>query len=309
LITGAVRARRVPRIAAEDTMTQAPLSPTRAGIGLRAPHHADLIELRPALGFVEVHSENYFGGGAPLAWLMRARRDYPVSLHGVGSSIGSCDPLSESHLDALSALIDRVEPALVSEHLCWSSSGGVYANDLLPLPCTEEALAHVAARVQRVQERLRRRILIENVSSYLEYADAAMPEWTFLAEVAARSGCGLLLDVNNVFVSASNHGFDARRYIDAIPPDAVDELHLAGFTRNAFAGGEILIDTHSRPVDDAVWSLFAHALQCLGARPTLIEWDAELPPLAALVAEARKADALLAARAAQEVCDGADCAA
>lgn len=272
-----------------------PCLPARAGIGLRGEHHAALVESRPDLAFVEAHSENYFGaGGAPLGWLLRARSLYPVSLHGVGLSLGSCDPLSETHLARLAALIERVEPALVSEHLSWSSSGGVHANDLLPLPCTEEALAHVVSRVQQVQERLRRRILVENVSSYVEYADSCLAEWDFLAAVALRSGCGLLLDVNNVFVSAANHGFDARRYIEAIPPGAVEEIHLAGFTRARLEHGvEILIDTHSRPVDAAVWSLYAFALERIGARPTLIEWDAELPPLGDLVGQARQADALL----------------
>jgi hypothetical protein len=182
----------------------------------------------------------------------------------------------------------------VSDHLCWSSVGGTYANDLLPLPYTEEALSHVVARVQRVQERLRRSILLENVSSYLEYEQSAIPEWEFLREVAQRSGCGILLDVNNIFVSAHNHGFDALQYVQAMPRTAVQEIHLAGFTRNRVETGvDILIDTHSAPVADAVWSLYAAALERFGPLPTLIEWDADLPALSTLVAEAAKADAML----------------
>lgn len=272
--------------------------PVRAGIGLRAEHHVEFLRSRPAVGFIEVHSENFFGrGGRPLHHLQRARRDYPLSLHGVGLSIGSADPLSEPHLQRLAELIDLLQPALVSDHLCWSSVAGTYANDLLPLPYTEEAIAHVVSRVQQVQQRLRRRILIENVSSYLEFAHSTMPEWEFLAEVARRSGCAILLDVNNIHVSARNHGFDAQAYLRAIPVAAVQEIHLAGHTVNRFDGGEILIDTHSRPVADAVWALYAQALRRFGRVPTLIEWDADLPPLPGLVAEAAKADVML------EACD------
>ena len=272
-----------------------PLPRDRAGIGLRAEHYLEFVETRPAVGFIEAHSENYFGrGGKPLHYLERARRDYPLSLHGVGLSIGSADPLNEAHLQRLRELIVQLQPALVSEHLCWSSIGGVYANDLLPLPYTEEALAHVVERVQRVQEWLGRTILLENVSSYVEFADTTMPEAEFVAQVARRSGCGLLLDVNNIFVSASNHGFDAQHYLETIPPGSVHEIHLAGFVAREVDGQRLLIDTHSAPVADAVWALYRRALQRFGAVPTLIEWDADLPPLAGLVAEAHKADALLA---------------
>ena len=272
----------------------APL-PARAGIGLRAPHHAEFLETKPAIGFIEVHSENFFGrGGKPLHDLQRARRDYPLSLHGVGLSIGSCDALNAVYLARLRELADLLEPACVSDHLCWSSAGGVYANDLLPLPCTEEALDHVATRVAAVQDRLGRRILLENVSSYFEYADAAMPEWQFLAEVARRSGCGILLDVNNVFISAHNHGFDALAYLRGIRRGTVHEIHLAGHVRKRFDGGELLIDTHGAPVADAVWTLYRAALKRFGALPTLIEWDADLPPLRSLLVEAYTADSMLA---------------
>ena len=274
--------------------TTLPHLPPCAGIGLRAEHYAEFVSTKPAVGFIEAHSENYFGrGGKPLRYLELARRDYPLSLHGVGLSIGSIDPLSVAYLTRLRELTARFEPTLVSDHLCWSSVGGVYANDLLPLPFTAEAIAHVVSRVQQVQETLGRSILLENVSSYLEYGDSAMPEWTFLAEVAARSGCGILLDVNNIFVSAHNHGFDAQTYLAAIPRDAVREIHLAGFVARQFDDGDILIDTHSAPVAEPVWALYRQALQRFGPTPTLIEWDTDLPPLADLVAEAGKADAML----------------
>lgn len=268
--------------------------PARAGIGLRSPHHDELLAERPALAFVKVHSENFFVAGGPvLRYLDAVRREYPVSLHGVGLSLGSTDPLDRLHLERLNSLVERVEPALVSEHLCWCSAGGVHLNDLLPLPYTEEALSHLSRRVAEVQDFLGRRILVENVSSYLAYADSAIPEWEFLAEVSRRTGCGILLDVNNVYVNATNHGFDARRYIDAVPAAAVEEIHLAGFTRKDPGGVPLLIDSHSRPVAADVWALYAHALARLGARPTLIEWDRDIPPLATLLAEAARADALI----------------
>jgi uncharacterized protein (UPF0276 family) len=267
------------------------------GIGLRPQHFAEFTQTRPRVGFVEAHSENYFGrGGRPWHYLTLVRRDYPLSLHGVGLSIGSTDPLSEAHLNRLAELIDALAPSWVSDHLCWGSVDGEYANDLLPLPYTEAALGHVVARVTRVQELLRRRILLENVSSYFEFAHSSIPEWEFLREVAARSGCGVLLDVNNIFVSACNHRFDPLDYLQAIPPTAVGEIHLAGFTRRSFDDGtEMLIDTHSAPVAEPVWALYRAALQRFGPAPTLIEWDADLPPLPALVAQASKADAMAVA--------------
>jgi uncharacterized protein (UPF0276 family) len=268
----------------------------RAGIGLRAEHGAAFLEQGPDVGFIEVHAENYFGrGGLPRDVLRRARRDHALSLHGVGLSIGSTDPLDAAHLQRLAELIDELQPAFVSEHLCWTSHRGVHLNDLLPLPLTEEALDHVAARVDVVQARLGRAILIENVSSYFEYADSTIPECEFLAALARRTGCGLLLDVNNVYVSAANHGFDAIDYVRRIPVDAVRELHLAGHVRRPCPGGEMLIDSHSEPVCAEVWTLYAAALRRFGALPTLIEWDSDLPPLAGLLAEADKADAMLAA--------------
>ncbi len=271
-----------------------PPDPGRAGIGLRAPHYRALLELEPPLGFLEVHSENFFGAGAPLAWLERFRARYPVSLHGVGLSLGSTDPLDETHLASLAGLVARIEPALVSEHLCWSSVQGRHANDLLPLAYTEEALAHVVRRVDTVQERLGRRILVENVSSYLEFACSDIPEGEFVAEVARRSGCAILLDVNNIWVNAANHGLEPRSWLDAIPAECVAEIHLAGFER---AGG-LLIDTHGAAVAPEVWALYAETIARIGPRPTLIEWDADIPALDVLLAEAGRADAILAGVAA-----------
>lgn len=269
----------------------------RAGIGLRAPHYRELAERKPALAFLEVHSENFFGGGgAPLATLERFRSEYAISLHGVGLSLGSADALDPEHLGKLARLVDRIEPALVSEHLSWSSIGGRFANDLLPLPRTRESIGHVVGRVQAVQERLGRSILIENVSSYLEFEDSTMPEWEFVAEVARHAGCGILLDVNNIWVNAANHGFDARDYLDAIPAEAVGEIHLAGFEES----GALLIDTHGAPVSADVWSLYGDAIRRFGPRPTLVEWDIAIPPLDTLLGEARKAEAILATCAAAQ---------
>ncbi len=268
--------------------------PARAGIGLRAEHYDAVLEDRPPVGWLEVHSENYFGaGGKPLDYLERIRARYPLSLHGVGLSIGSTDPLDRQHLAKLKELIRRFEPALVSEHLSWSSVGGRYFNDLLPLPYTEEALDHMIARVAQVQDALGRQILIENPSSYLQYVGSAIPEWEFLVELAERTGCGVLLDVNNIYVSACNHGFDATAYLQAVPRYVVREIHLAGFTVNRVDDGEILIDTHNRPVWPPVWALYRQAVQRFGRIPTLIEWDTDLPELTVLVDEAYRADAIL----------------
>ena len=268
--------------------------PAGAGIGLRAAHVRDVLSMRPRTPWFEVHSENYFADGGPaLAALARIRADYPVSLHGVGLSLGSTDPLDGAHLAKLQRLIARVEPSLVSEHLCWSSVDGRHFNDLLPLPYTREALDHVCARVSRVQDVLGRELLVENVSSYLAFADATMPEWEFVAALAHRTGCRLLLDVNNVYVNAVNHGFDPDAYIAALPAAAVAEIHLAGFETTA-AG---LVDTHGAPVAQDVWDLYARTLARLGPRPTLIEWDTAIPAFAVLEGEAATAQRHL------EACD------
>jgi len=261
-----------------------------AGIGLRPGHYRDLLQSLPKLGWLEVHSENYFGnGGAPLHYLEQARNHYPVSLHGVGLSLGSTDTLNTKHLESLKSLVDRFDPLFVSDHLCWSSVDGIYLNDLLPLPYTEEALKHFSERVLQVQDYLGRELLVENPSSYLQYKHSTIDEAEFLAEVVARSGCGLLLDVNNVFVSAKNHGFDPRAYIDRMPAESVREYHLAGHSVRQLPEGAVYIDTHDAPVAEAVWSLYEYTVQAVGRRPALIEWDSNLPELEVLIGEARKA--------------------
>lgn len=268
--------------------------PAAAGIGLRAEHYDTFLTERPTVAWLEVHSENYFGaGGRPLQVLESVRRDYPVSFHGVGLSLGSTDPLNRGHLERLAALVDRFQPGLVSEHLSWSSVAGRYFNDLLPLPYTEEALAHMVARVRQVQERLGRTLLVENPSTYLEFVDSAIPEPEFLAELSRRSGCRLLLDVNNVHVNCTNHGWDAIDYLNRIPPHTVAEIHLAGHTRRELPDGVLLIDTHNAPVSAGVWELYRHALGLWGTRPTLIEWDRDLPSLNVLLAEAGRAATIM----------------
>lgn len=270
--------------------------PASAGIGLRAAHHAAFLAARPDIPWVEVHSENFFAdGGRQLQLLDTVRRDYGLSLHGVGLSLGSTDPLDSEHLRRLARLVRRVEPALVSEHVAWGSVAGTFLNDLLPMPCTSEALAQLVSRVGQVQDLLGCQILVENVSSYLQFAGNEMTEWEFLVALARRAGCLLLLDVNNIFVNASNHGFDPLAYLDAIPPELVAEYHIAGHSVVAAAGETLLVDTHDSPVTAAVWQLFAAALARIGRRPVLLERDARLPPLAELVAEARLADRLMEA--------------
>jgi uncharacterized protein (UPF0276 family) len=244
------------------------------GLGLRREHYRHVIEEQPNVGWFEVISENFMvAGGNPRRVLEAVRRDYPVVLHGVSLSIGSTDPLNDRYLDALAALARDVEPAWVSDHLCWGTAHGLNSHDLLPLPYTEEALAHVARRVSRVQERLGRRILLENPSSYMRLAGADMEEHEFLAEVARRADCGILLDVNNVFVSAHNHGFDPHAYLAAMPAERVGQIHLAGHT----AEGPLLIDTHDDHVRPEVWQLYADAVARFGPRSTMIEWDAHVP--------------------------------
>jgi uncharacterized protein (UPF0276 family) len=267
--------------------------PARAGIGLRAPHVAEIVRQRPAVGWLEVHAENYMGGGPAIRELERVREDFPISLHGVGLSLGTAGPLDARHLERLARLVERIEPALVSEHLSWSVAGGIYLNDLLPLPLTEETLAVVARHVDQVQARLGRRILVENPSSYLRFADSTIPEAVFLAEVARRTGCGVLCDVNNIYVSSMNLGFDAVRYLAALPAAAIGEIHLAGHAVNDADGCTILIDDHGAPIANAVWRLYTQALERFGPIPTLVEWDTNLPPLAVLLGEAAEAQELL----------------
>lgn len=270
--------------------------PARAGIGLRAAHHARVVDERPDVAWFEVHAENFFAaGGAQLALLERVRRDYPLSVHGVGLGLGSTDPLDPAHLRQLRRLVERIEPGLVSEHLCWGGIDGRHHNDLLPLPYTEESLRHCVERVDAVQQALGRRVAIENLSSYVQFDESTLSEWDFVAALAQRSGCALLLDVNNVFVNACNHGFDPLRYLAAMPRDAVIEIHLAGHSIERHDGRELRVDTHGSRVCDEVWSLYAAALARLGPVPTLIEWDTDVPALEQLLDEAARAQRLLEA--------------
>jgi uncharacterized protein len=266
----------------------------KAGIGLRGPHLAEVVASPPAVGFLEVHPENYMGGGPALSALERIRRERPVSLHGVGLSLGGTDGVDAGHLVRLAALADRLEPVLISEHLSWSIVEGVYLNDLLPLPYTEEALDVVATHVDQIQLLLGRRILIENPSSYLRYRHSTLEEPAFLTELARRTGCGLLCDINNIHVSSRNLGFDPLTYLAQLPPAAIGEFHLAGHSVNDVDGQEILIDDHGSAVGEPVWALYGAALTRFGRRPTLVEWDSRLPDLSVLLDEAVKADAVAA---------------
>ncbi|TMG86000.1 MAG: DUF692 domain-containing protein [Betaproteobacteria bacterium] len=269
------------------------LLPHVAGIGLRAPHVARVVAERPAIGWFEAHSENYFVDGGPaLAALEAIRADYPIALHGVGLSLGSADALDAGHLAQLKRLVARIDPAAVSEHLCWGRVDGRHLNDLLPLPLTEEALALVCNRVDAVQAALGRPLLVENVSAYLRFQSDTIAEWDFVAAVAQRTGCKLLFDVNNVYVNAVNHGFDPLLYLRAIPGDAVAEIHLAGFD----ASGPCLIDTHGARVAPPVWALYRATIERFGPKPTLIEWDTDLPALEILQDEAAIAQAIILER-------------
>jgi uncharacterized protein (UPF0276 family) len=274
-------------------MPTATALPVSAGIGLRSPHVARVRAERPAVGWLEVHSENYFVDGGPaIAALEAIRRDYPISLHGVGMSLGSADALDGGHLARLKRLIARIEPAAVSEHLCWSHVDGRHLNDLLPLPLTDEALALVCDRVDAVQSALERTLLVENVSTYVRFADDAMNEWDFVAAVARHTGCKLLFDVNNVYVNAVNHGFDPLDFVAAVPGDAIAEIHLAGYD----ASGPCLIDNHGARVAPPVWELYRATIERFGPKPTLIEWDTDLPALEVLLDEAALARQILEAR-------------
>ena len=256
------------------------------GIGLRAAHYPAFLHGTPAVDWLEVHSENYFGdGGYDLHVLEHVRKDYPLSLHGVGLSLGSADGLRTDHLSRLKRLVDRIQPALVSEHMSWGALGARHFNDLLPMPCTQQALGVMVERVTQAQEAVGRRILVENVSSYLAYRASEMSEGEFLAELAKRSGCGILLDVNNLFVNARNHGFDASTALEAFPAAQVAEMHLAGHT----ALDDLLIDDHGSRVAPAVWALFERACGQFPNVPVLIEWDSNIPPVDVLVAESRTA--------------------
>ena len=273
--------------------------PPRAGVGFKPVHFRDILAAAQPIGFFEVHAENYMGaGGPPHAQLGALRERYALSVHGVGLSIGSTAPLDREHLARLKTLWARYQPQSFSEHLAWSSHGGVYFNDLLPLPYTPQTLVRVAEHIDEVQTALGRIMLLENPSSYLRLAESVIPEVDFLAELARRTGCGLLLDVNNVFVSATNNGTDPRSYLDAFPLDRVKEIHLGGHARETDdAGGALLIDAHGSPVMDEVWTLYAGVVARTGPVATLIEWDNDVPDWATLVAQAVAAEEILAGAA------------
>lgn len=269
--------------------------PGRAGVGLKAEHYEQILAEQPAIGWFEVHAENYMGAGGPAHhYLERIRSEHPLSVHGVGLSIGTDGPLDRAHLERLKRVVDRYQPAAFSEHLAWSTHGGTYFNDLLPLPYTDETVARVSEHVDQVQSTLGRQMLLENPSTYVAFADSTMSEIEFLTQVVERSGCGLLLDVNNVYVSAVNHDYRPQDYIDAFPLACVGEIHLGGHARDQDdTGRPLLIDAHDRSVAKEVWALYRRVVARAGPLPTLIEWDNDVPAWPVLRAEARTADGVL----------------
>lgn len=285
--------RMSPRTSASAPPERGPI-PARAGIGLRFQHHQSVLQSKPDVAWLEVHTENYLGGGTPVQYLEAIRSHYPMSFHSVGLSLGSAQGLDTIHLGRVSALVELMQPALVSEHLSWSTVSGRYLADLLPLPMTDEALEVVCRHVDQVQAHLRRQILVENPSSYLRFRHSTIPEWEFLAAVASRTGCGILCDVNNIYVSASNHGWDTSTYLASLPSTSVGEIHLAGHTARQLDNGRLLrIDDHGSRVMPEVWALYIEALSRFGPLPTLIEWDTEVPALGVLLEEAGRAGVLL----------------
>jgi uncharacterized protein (UPF0276 family) len=270
--------------------------PNMMGVGLRSPHVQEVQAARPAIGWFEVHTENYLGGGPPLARLESVRQDYPLSMHGVGLSIGTAAGLDAQHVKRFKALIDRFEPFLISEHLSFSVADGIYLNDLLPLPYTEETLDIVAKNVSAAQDAFGRQILVENPSRYLAFRHSAIPEAEFLAQLVRRSGCGILLDVNNIFVTCTNLGLDSNDYFDALSGSFIGEIHLAGHSRVTRGNAEILIDDHASIVCEEVWRLYETALGRFGLVPSLVEWDKQLPAFEMILGEARKAERIATAR-------------
>lgn len=276
--------------------------PARAGVGLKAVHYREILETKPDVGWFEVHPENYMGaGGPPHKYLSAIRETYPLSFHSVGMSLGSAQPPATSHLDFLCALIERYQPALVSDHVSWSCLGGAYYNDLLPVPYTRESLSNLVANISEVQDYLGRQILVENPSTYLAFKQSDIPEADFLVEVVKRSGCGLLLDVNNVYVSACNQGFDAAGYLAKIPGELVGEIHLAGHTVREVGMGKMLIDDHGSRVVEDVWSLYRETKTRMPHAPVLIEWDTRIPELRTLIEEAKTADRLISQNSVPEM--------
>ncbi|MBP3128319.1 DUF692 domain-containing protein [Thalassospira sp. ER-Se-21-Dark] len=272
-------------------MTPLTQLPERAGVGFKAEHAQDIFGAEPTVGWFEIHPENYMVAGGPrLAMLEELCAHYPVSMHGVGLSLGGGEPLNKHHLADLKRLVDRFDPAMVSEHIAWSAHEGLYMADLLPTPMTQSSLMQLVDAINTVQDFIGRQILIENPTSYVPLPQNSIPELEFITEAAARSGCGLLIDVNNVYISAHNLGFDANAFIDAVPGDLVGEIHLAGHEEDANPDDNVLIDTHSRPVADPVWDLFDRLIARIGRKPTLIEWDNDVPGWDVLAREAALAD-------------------
>lgn len=280
-----------------------PRLPLRGGVGLKPEHFTEILDTHPEVGFFEVHAENYMVAGGPFHYyLERIRAEYPLSIHGVGLSIGGESPLDEAHLDRLDTLLKRYQPESFSEHLAWSSHGGRFFNDLLPVPYHTETLARVCEHIDRVQTRLGRSMLLENPATYVEFASSTMSEPDFLSEVIQRSGCGLLLDVNNIHVACTNHGWDSHHYIRSLPLSTVGEIHLAGFAIDTDAAGSpLMIDSHGAPVAEDVWALYAFALSLTGAMPTLIERDNNIPEFSVLAAEARYAENIMHRPTSQKV--------
>lgn len=269
--------------------------PALAGIGLKADHYRTIIETRPQVGFFEIHAENYMGaGGPPHRYLTAIRERYELSLHGVGLSIGASEPLDQDHLRRLKALHERYEPLLFSEHLAWSTHGGSYLNDLLPVPYTDATLHHICQHIDQVQTAMGRQMLLENPATYLRFEESTWSETAFIREIAGRTGCGLLLDVNNVHVSCANQQWDARAYIEDFALDQVKEIHLAGHARQTDEKARpLLIDSHDRRVDPSVWALFGRIIEHTGSVPTLIEWDSNIPAWAELHAQAAMAECVM----------------
>lgn len=279
------------------TTTSRPLKPSRAGIGLRLPHIAEVVATRPPAGWLEIHPENFLANPHATELLIELSREYPMSVHTVGISIGSASGIDGDHLKRIRSLVNRIDPIFVSGHLAWSTHGAEYLNDLLPLPFNEESLRLVATHIDEVQDALGRPYMVENPSSYVGFRTSTMSEGEFLAQLVVRTGCRLLCDVSNVYLSAHNMGYDAYEYIDSMPADAIDELHLGGFTPEedeSSPGAELWVDTHSARLTDPAWNLYAYAVRRFGAKPTLIEWDAEIPTLATLLGEASRADEIVA---------------
>lgn len=277
---------------------------TSAGIGLRLPHIAEVVATRPPVGWLEIHPENFLANPHALELLLELAREYPISVHTVGVSIGSAGGIDRLHLRRVRALIDKVNPILVSGHLAWSTHAGEYLNDLLPLPYNEETLQILTDHIHEVQDGLGRAYLVENPSSYVGLQTSTMTEPEFLCDLVRRTGCELLCDVSNVYLSAHNMHYDAREYMNGLPADAISELHLGGFTRepdDADPGSELLLDAHATPVEEAAWDLYAYTVRRFGRKPTLIEWDNDIPSLMTLSNEAARADAIAATNAASGV--------